>query len=361
MLTSECPVCRRPISRLRTFLRPVWSRWRCEGCGSRLGVSLTWRLIATVPWIALIVFMLLVLDIMSLGFAIGLPMLIAVGMANYMLLDRIIIIERCRFRCRGCGYDLRGQVAPTCPECGRAFDQDEIELMQQASPAAADKRPGRGAGVGRWVTISIVILLGLAVFVQGVLVFRARGVSSPPEVRQTQLVLDGLLIYAENNDGRAPRHALEHAGDAYLGPRIFLAPGSATKPASVPLGAGTLDEFAAASPARRGDITRSVIAALPEGVIAHRLGDFVFTHHGLDLAAADPDLWLVLLWPDPASNPPPATGERICVGLADGTVEAIAAERFAAALARQNRLRAACGLAPLPDPAIITHDAPAVR
>jgi hypothetical protein len=361
VLTSECPVCRRPISRLRTFLRPAWSRWRCEGCGSLLGVSLIWRLLATVPWIALIVFMLLVLDIMSLGFAIGLPMLIAVGMANYMLLDRIMVIERCGFRCRGCGYDLRGQVAPACPECGRAFDQDEIELMQQASPAAADKRPGRGSAIGRWVTLSIVILLGVAVFVQGLLVFRTRGVPPPPDVRQTQLVLDSVLIYAENSDGHGPRHAIEHAGDAYLGPGVFLAPGSATKSSSIPLAAGTLAEYAAAALELRGEMTRAAIAALPEGVIAHRLGDFIFTHHGLAPGTADGDLWLVLLWPDPASNPPPATGDRICVGLADGTVEAIDAERFAAARARQNRLRAACGLAPLPDPAIITHDAPAVR
>jgi hypothetical protein len=360
VLTSECPVCRRPISRLRTFLRPAWSRWRCEGCGSLLGVSLAWRLLATIPWIALILLLLLVLDIMSLGFAIGLPLLIGVGMANCMVLDRVIVVERCGFRCKGCGYDLRGQAAPACPECGRAFDQEEIGLMKRASLGIADERPRRGAGVGRWVAISIVILLGLVVFVQGLLVFRSRGGPPPQAVRQTQLVLDSVLIYAENNDGRAPRHALEHAGDAYVGPAIFLAPGSATTLSSIPLADTTLADYAAATTTRRDDITRMAIAALPPGVIAHRLGDFIFTYHGLEPAAADPGLWLVVRCLDPECNPAPAAGDRICVGLAEGTVEQIDAGRFPAALAEQNALRASSGLPPLPHPATITRDSPAV-
>ncbi len=28
--------------------------------------------------------------------------------------------------CIECGYDLRGQVVPRCPECGTAFDPQEI-------------------------------------------------------------------------------------------------------------------------------------------------------------------------------------------------------------------------------------------
>jgi rubrerythrin len=27
-----------------------------------------------------------------------------------------------RFRCDGCGYLLKGQETPRCPECGRRFD-----------------------------------------------------------------------------------------------------------------------------------------------------------------------------------------------------------------------------------------------
>jgi len=358
VLASECPVCRRPISRLRTFTRTAWSRWRCEGCGSLLGVSLKWRLLATIPWIALIVLMLLVLDIMSLGMVIGLPALIVVGMANYMLLDRIIVVERCGFRCRECGYDLRGQVQPACPECGRQFDEEEIERMKRADPHAAVARPGRGTAVGRWVAVSVMILLGLAVFVQGLLVFRARS-AQPPAARQTQLVLESILVYAENHDGRAPRHAIEHAGDVYLGPAIFLAPDSATTLSSIPVADTSLMAFAAASPPRQEEIIRAVVEALPEGVIAHRLGDFIFTCHDLDLNTAESGLWLVILWPDPNGNPPPGPGGRIYVGRADGKVDAIKVNELAAALAEQNALRAASALPPLPHPATITHEAPA--
>lgn len=361
MLTSECPVCRRPISRLRTFTRTAWSRWRCEGCGSLLGVSLKWRLLATIPWIVLILLMLAVLDIMSLGIAIGLPVLLAVGMANYMLLERIIVVERCGFRCKGCGYDLRGQVQPACPECGRQFDEEEIERMKLADPHAVAARPGRGTTIGRWVTVAIMILLGLAVFVQGLLLFRTRNPQPPPAARQTQLVLESILVYAKNHDGRAPRHAIEHASDVYLGPAIFLAPDSATALSSISVADTSLMEFAGASPPRQEEIIRSVVAALPEGIIAHRLGDFIFTYHGLDLATADSKLWLLILRPDSNGNAAPASGDRIWVGLADGRVDGISAERFDAALAKQNALRAAFDLPPIPEPATVTQDSPVAR
>lgn len=358
MLTSECPVCRRPISRFRTFTRTAWSRWRCEGCGSLLGVSLKWRLLATIPWIVLILLMLAVLDIMSLGIAIGLPALIVVGMANYMLLERIIVVERCGFRCKGCGYDLRGQVQPACPECGRQFDDEEIDRMKLTESHAVEARQGRGAAVRRWVTVAVMILLGLAVFVQGLLVFRTRG-AQPPAARQTQLVLESILVYADDHDGQMPRHPIEHAGDIYLGPDVFLAPDSATTLASVPVEETSLMAFAAASPSRQKEIIRSVVEALPEGIIAHRLGDFIFTCHDIDLKTAESGLWLVILWPDPRGNPPPAPGGRIYVGQADGRIDAINVDEFAAALAEQNALRAASALPPLPPPATITHEAPA--
>jgi hypothetical protein len=323
-------------------------------------VSLKRRLLATIPWIVLIVLMLLVLDIMSLGIAIGLPALIVVGMANYMLLDRVIVVERCGFRCRGCGYDLRGQVEPACPECGRQFDEEEIERMKRADPHAVVARRGRRSAVGRWAAVSAMILLGLAVFVQGLLVFRTRG-AQPPAARQAQLVLESILVYAEDHAGRAPRHAIEHAGDAYLGPAIFLAPDSATALSSIPVADTSLMGFAAASPPRQEEIIRSVVEALPDGIVAHRLGDFIFTYHGLDLAAADPKLWLLILRPDSKGRAAPASGDRLWVGFVDGGVNGIGAERFAAALVKQNALRATFDLPPIPDPATVTRESPIAR
>jgi len=33
--------------------------------------------------------------------------------------------------CRKCGYDLRGQIAPRCPECGEPFDIDLLEAERK--------------------------------------------------------------------------------------------------------------------------------------------------------------------------------------------------------------------------------------
>lgn len=30
-------------------------------------------------------------------------------------------------RCLRCGYDLRGQTTPRCPECGLEFDPEQLE------------------------------------------------------------------------------------------------------------------------------------------------------------------------------------------------------------------------------------------
>jgi hypothetical protein len=94
--------------------------------------------------------------------------------------------------------------------------------------------------------------------------------------------------------------------------------------------------------------------------VGHRLGDFVFTHHGIDLDSPDPDLWLVIMSADPAVNTPPAPEDELAVGRADGTVQVITAASFDAGLGRQNDLRAKYGLRPLPPPASVTHAKPAL-
>src|SRR5262249_1672675 len=98
--------------------------------------------------------------------------------------------------------------------------------------------------------------------------------------------------------------------------------------------------------------------ALPKNVIAHRLGDFVFTYHGINLTTADPGLWLVIRSMDPDSNRMLAAARTIVVAKADGSTKVIGG-KFAQALAGQNQRRAKYGLAPLPDPATVTHSSPA--
>jgi hypothetical protein len=63
--------------------------------------------------------------------------------------------------------------------------------------------------------------------------------------------------------------------------------------------------------------------------------------------------------PDPGVGAGGPSAGPVVVGMADGTTRAIARNRIAEALARQNELRISEGLPPLPDPTLITHDAPA--
>ncbi|UCD74349.1 MAG: hypothetical protein JSV91_11225 [Phycisphaerales bacterium] len=350
----ECPVCRYPFSRLRALARTAWSRWRCPSCESLLGISLKRRLIATLPWIVILVFLLLVLRIMSWGMWIAIPILVAAGLGIYMLFERIVVHERCGFRCRSCGYDLQGQVDPHCPECGRALDEDEIERMNLARPGELRQAVTTGR-MGRWAAIILIALFTLAVLGQLVHLYYLRSSAFGPR-QETKRVLDGVLRYAADHGGQAPAHALEHCADNCM---IVLSFDSRTTPDAVPVPGGNLETLANLSPDQQSRIVEQAVAALPEGVIAHRLGDFVFPYHSIQISSADPDIWLVILWPDPDSNAPPLPDDHFYVGKCDGEVEKLRAEEFSAAIAEQNTLRAASGLPPLPHPATITHASPA--
>jgi hypothetical protein len=105
---------------------------------------------------------------------------------------------------------------------------------------------------------------------------------------------------------------------------------------------------------------QAAVDALPEGVVAHRVGDFVFTHHGIDFTDARAGLWIVVMSPDPDVNPNRGQLGTHVVGRANGTVEAIPSHRWLQALKDQNDLRATAGLPPLPDPAAVARDTPAV-
>ncbi len=129
---------------------------------------------------------------------------------------------------------------------------------------------------------------------------------------------------------------------------------------ALPGGEGaTLADIDAMSAIERIQAANDAADSLPDGVIAHRLGDFVFTYHGIGTDETDSTLWLVIYWPDPDFNPPPQVSETIMVGQLDGTPLPIPVGSFPGALQRQNVARQATGLPPLPDPATVTHAKPA--
>jgi hypothetical protein len=123
------------------------------------------------------------------------------------------------------------------------------------------------------------------------------------------------------------------------------------------------------------------IDAQPANVIAHRLGDWVFTYHGITdpYAAKAAGLWLVVSAPRgglsqsdfalfvngqqvaPQSAPAWSSGtDPVVAGLADGSTMTFSANSLPFELADQNDLRADHGLPPLPDPNTITREQPAV-
>ncbi len=97
----------------------------------------------------------------------------------------------------------------------------------------------------------------------------------------------------------------------------------------------------------------ALAASLPANVVAHRVGDVVFTYHGVPRDGQNPKLWVLIITPDPASSLPAGTVLSHIVGYANGTSTEIADADFAAELQKQNARRARLGLAPIPDPSTI--------
>ena len=178
--------------------------------------------------------------------------------------------------------------------------------------------------------------------------------AGPSSTKETRLVLVAVIGYG----GQGPSHAVELVTTGGLEAWDLVGFNTATGADAVPVGTLDLFDFAMLEPQDRQVYVQEAIDGLPEGTVAHRLGDFVFTYHGIDPTTADPRLWLVVMTPDPdAMVSPPRT---IYVGQADGTVRWFATPLLKGELAEQNRLRALDGLPPLPDPSLLRHGQPGV-
>jgi len=175
---------------------------------------------------------------------------------------------------------------------------------------------------------------------------------------ETQLLTDSVVAWVER-DGRPPAHALQLIADGEAAAWDLVSADSPTYPAEVPVGATNLERFEALSTRQQQQLVSGVVKALPEDVVAHRLGDFVFVYHGVDFAMDDGGLWVVICWPEPRAGRPGMGPVECAVGMVDGTVRSFPTGNMPAELAAQNTLRASCGLPPLPDPGTVTHEQPA--
>jgi hypothetical protein len=217
--------------------------------------------------------------------------------------------------------------------------------------------------VATFPVVLIVLVVAAYLTMVGVIVYTSQvtatgGLATP--VQKTQVVLDAVLDHTDDWQGSWPVHALALAEKGYVTEWDFLGAATPTDLGDVPVdGAIGLDEFVALSSDDRADTVAEVATRLPAGLVAHRFGDFVFTYHGVAPVDAPSGLWLVVMTPDPDVAGAGMRPGPVVVGMADGTTRAIARNRFAQTLARQNELRISEGLPPLPDPTTITHDAPA--
>lgn len=208
----------------------------------------------------------------------------------------------------------------------------------------------------------IWMLVGLSAMVSSAQVAIAQNPSILAAARpiQTQTVLDSLLAFGLNHDGKAPDHVARLVLSGQLMPDTFLAGGSGTAISGPTVGGLPLITLPGAGDAGTAAVDRAA-AGLPQGTVAYRLGDYVFTYPGIDLSRGDPGLWIVVCAPDQAA---PGTnriaGATVPVGRLGGTVTPIASTAFSAALAEQNALRAQYGLLPLPDPALVSEGQPAI-
>lgn len=179
-----------------------------------------------------------------------------------------------------------------------------------------------------------------------------------------------IMSHAAANNGAAPAHALELVASGRLTAANFAMWQTGHDEANVNLATAgmTLDQYQYLPTNRMNMAAQAASAAQPVNIIAHRVGDVVFTYHGIaDLRSADPNLWVAVVSSDPDQAgvaPTPAVGRGssgiqpllpIAVDVSGSTYIVVPG-----ALQTQNAIRANSGLPPLPDPATIRNNAPAI-
>lgn len=176
----------------------------------------------------------------------------------------------------------------------------------------------------------------------------------------TLKVTQAVVNFARKHNGRAPDHAILLVTRGDLFASDFVGSDSMTRLDGIPLGGTTLEHFSFVKLSEQTRFASAAVTGLPKGTVAHRLGDYVFTFHGMDLSTPDPRLWVVVRILDPAANASVPPHLNLTCGMADGTFRSMPASQFPSDLAAQNSVRAELGLPPLPDLRTVTHAQPAV-
>ncbi len=184
----------------------------------------------------------------------------------------------------------------------------------------------------------------------------------PPTLNATQSAAAGarastfaaaLLAFARENEGVGPRHGLELLDSAAVSPEDFC---ESDVQLAVHWGQ-TLQNFNSMPPRLRQEVIADARAMITPATVAHRIGEVVLTHHGIELFNCDRGLWLFIICEEPGGAGRQV--DPIWIGRADGSVDSVDRGDLTNALVEQNALRAEHDLQPLSDPLGIRADRPA--
>jgi len=178
--------------------------------------------------------------------------------------------------------------------------------------------------------------------------YRSTGVF---QIRYLEAQSVATTVASALGSGQPPKHASAFVVDGTLMESLLVFSDSDTKTKNIAVGDVTLDQLGRAPISEADAAVAAAAASLPDGAVAHRLGDYVFTYNGVD--PTDPtqaQLWIVIGWPDPDANPAPSANEIVPIGFADGSVLPLTASNFQVMLDLQNTLRASHNLGPIPHP-----------
>lgn len=185
---------------------------------------------------------------------------------------------------------------------------------------------------------------------------RASAYTSLQDLR-TQSVSTSLKAMMQSN-GTYPKHGVELLTLGTVTSNEFVLSTNPLAGGQIVVGGTTLGNLEAMTSDRRQQAIQSIVDGQPAGVVAHRVGDYLFTYHGMSSSTTEPRLWTFVA--DNPSLPGGPAGSMYFVGLQDGSTQMIAGTLFASALKDQNDLRAESGLAPIPDPGSISTASPMV-
>ncbi|MEQ8770266.1 MAG: YIP1 family protein [Phycisphaerales bacterium] len=151
-------------------------------------------------------------------------------------------------------------------------------------------------------------------------------------------------------------HALMLLAEDRVDAFDFIAADTPTLLDEIPLTNGeTLDDYAEYADGDVADVA-GLFDPLPEDVVAHRVGDFVFTWHGIDASDPPPGLWVIV----EHNLRDVGSGSDFAYAMqADGAIVDIPPGSMQNFLPAQNALRALHNLRPLPDPTAVTQQEPA--